>query len=164
MFVNCLKMVVQFQDTLWQNLQKYLPTIAKSIENEIPQWVKRPQSNNPYHNLTVTYDFFSGSHLDGDDFPLAPALGYFCNYLGGTTAGEFIFTEHNVIVPFSSTGTFMVWFGSKTPHATGKYPEVHDKEKKVVYGHLGTSIQIKKSFLQRVLKRDLENWQFQNKL
>jgi len=107
---------------------------------------------------------FSGSHLDGDDFPLAPALGYFCNYLGGTTAGEFIFTEHNVIVPFSSTGTFMVWFGSKTPHATGKYPEVHDKEKKVVYGHLGTSIQIKKSFLQRVLKRDLENWQFQNKL
>jgi len=72
-FLFCLKTVVEFQDILWQHLVKYLPTTASKFEQHVPQWVKRPLSDNPYHNLTVTYEFFSASHLDNDDYPLAPA-------------------------------------------------------------------------------------------
>jgi len=157
MFLNCLKTVVEFHDILWQYLVKYLPTTATNLEKCVPQWAKRPLSNNPYHNITVTYDFVSSSHVDYDDYPLAPALGYFCNYLNNETAGEFIFTEHNIIVPFKSTGTLLMWFGSFVPHATAKYDGLNER-----VGHLGTSLQIKSSFVKRVNKRVVENWKNQN--
>jgi len=154
-FLNCLKLITQFEDKLWENLKKYFPTLSKTLEEMIPNWVKRYGSENPYHSLIITEEFFSASHLDKKDHHLAPAIGYFCNYLQNNTAGEFIFPEHNIILPFNPSGTLLIWYGSSIPHATGLYENCFgNTKKKRSSGHLGTSFQIKKSFFSIVNKKN----------
>ena len=80
-----------------------------------------------YPSMTQTTNFTSMQHKD-NDFPGIPAIGFWCDYSDTSQAvpegGEFLFSEWNILIPFSGEGSVLIW-DSNEEHGTTKYLTCH---------------------------------------